>query len=78
MKCPKCKKVIAGDSLFCNYCGVKFVAKGKSKLSSSERMSRLLLGFTTRMALGEAAMKQLDPIFKDAIPPKNPNAKTYK
>ena len=34
MICPKCKKVIDNDSLFCEYCGEKIISKESSNETS--------------------------------------------
>lgn len=37
MICPKCKKVIDNDSLFCEYCGEKIISKESSNETSSSK-----------------------------------------
>lgn len=37
MKCPKCKKKIDKDSIFCVYCGQKFTNKKGGKLHSIDK-----------------------------------------
>jgi DNA-directed RNA polymerase subunit RPC12/RpoP len=37
MICPKCKKVIDNDSLFCEYCGEKIISKESSNETNAPK-----------------------------------------